>query len=65
MNTPEFYSVVETIPYQYRHPRMLHALIRWLNIKTAIEIGTHIGYAACWMARGCRWRRVSRACRTE
>jgi predicted O-methyltransferase YrrM len=30
---------------------MLHALIRWLQIKSAIEIGTHIGMTACWMGQ--------------
>lgn len=50
----DFYRAVETIPYQYRHPRMLHALIRWLQVRTVLEIGTHIGYAACWMAQALR-----------
>lgn len=51
MNKTQFREKAATIPYQYRHPEMIYALIRWLRITTAIEIGTHIGMTACWMAR--------------
>lgn len=47
----EFKYRVGSIPYQYRHPKMIAALISWLQIKTAIEIGTHIGFCACWMGK--------------
>lgn len=51
MNKNQFRETAAKIPYQYRHPEMIYALIRWLQVKTAIEIGTHIGMTACWMAR--------------
>lgn len=49
---PEFFARVEKIPYQYTHPRLIYSIIRTLGIRRVIEIGCHIGYATCWMARG-------------
>ena len=39
------------IPYQYRHPRFLYSLIRWLQPLSVVEVGTHLGMSAVWMAR--------------
>ena len=52
MRFDQFEREVEAIPYQYRHPRFLYSLIRWLRPKVCVEVGTHIGYAACWLVRG-------------
>ncbi len=46
-----FEETVEAIPYQYPHPKILHGLIRWLVPAVVVEVGTHIGMSACWMAR--------------
>lgn len=40
-----------TIPYQYKHPKLLYGLIRWLEPQIVVEVGTHIGMSAVWMAR--------------
>lgn len=47
----DFEYEVEQIDYRYLHPQILYGLIRWLQPEMVVEIGTHIGYAACWMAR--------------
>jgi predicted O-methyltransferase YrrM len=53
MITRDYFEIaVDQIPYKYRHPLILHGLIRWLEPKIVIEIGTHIGFTACWLARG-------------
>jgi predicted O-methyltransferase YrrM len=48
------------IPYQYRHPFMLYALIKWLRLRTVVEVGTHIGMSAVWMARAIQENRDGR-----
>lgn len=47
----EFLKEVKTIPYQYRHPFFLYALARWLRPSVIVEVGTHLGMSAVWMAR--------------
>lgn len=39
------------IPYQYRHSEFLYGLIRWLRPTSVVEVGTHLGMSAVWMAR--------------
>lgn len=46
-----FEVAARAIPYQYVHPRILHGLIRWLEPEVVVEVGTHIGMSAAWMAR--------------
>jgi predicted O-methyltransferase YrrM len=48
----QFRAIADRIPYQYRHPFFLYSLVRWLQPKTVVEIGTHLGMSAVWMARG-------------
>lgn len=48
----DFKKVADAIPYQYRHPHFLYALVKWLRPKSVVEIGTHLGMSAVWMARG-------------
>lgn len=50
----EFAAIAGKINYQYRHPHFLYALVKWLRPKTIVEVGTHIGMSAVWMARGCQ-----------
>jgi len=40
-----------SIPYQYRHSRFIGALVMWLQPETVVEVGTHIGATAVWIAR--------------
>jgi len=40
-----------SIPYQYRHSRFIGALVMWLQPETVIEVGTHVGATAVWIAR--------------
>jgi hypothetical protein len=47
-----FKRQADAIPYQYRHPAFLYALVKWLQPRTVVEVGTHIGMSAVWMARG-------------
>jgi hypothetical protein len=47
----EFEEQAALIPYQYRHPRFLYGLIRWLRPQNIVEVGTHLGMSAVWMAR--------------
>lgn len=47
----EFRRRAERIAYQYRHPEMLYSLVRWLRPLVCVEVGTHIGMSAVWMAR--------------
>lgn len=49
--TPEFLNLVEAIPYQYSHSKIIHSLMISLKVKTAIEVGCHIGYTSVWMAQ--------------
>lgn len=51
MSFPQFESQASAIPYQYRHSRFLYSLIRWLGPTSVVEVGTHIGASAVWMAR--------------
>jgi len=53
MNTGEFFDKVESMykDWQYDHPRLLHSLIRLLKPEVVVEVGTFIGYGACYMAR--------------
>jgi predicted O-methyltransferase YrrM len=46
-----FEETVSKIPYQYKHSRLLHDLVIWLEPDICVEVGTHIGFSACWMAR--------------
>lgn len=46
-----FKEVAATIPYQYRHPEFLYSLVKWLRVANVVEIGTHIGMTAVWLAR--------------
>lgn len=48
----DFRRLVERIPTPYRHPPFLYALVRWLRPNLVVEVGSHIGYSACWLARG-------------
>jgi len=48
----EFKVEASKIPYQYRHPEFLYALVKWLKPTIVVEVGTHIGMSAVWMARG-------------
>ncbi len=48
----EFRQQASLIPYQYPHPFILYSLIRWLQPKVVVEVGTHMGMSAVWMARG-------------
>lgn len=47
----QFEQQALAIPYQYKHPRFLYGLIRWLRPTSVVEVGTHIGASAVWMAR--------------
>lgn len=47
----QFEAAAGRIPYQYSHPRFLHDLIRWLRPTSVVEVGTHLGISAVWMAR--------------
>lgn len=53
MNTGEFFERVESMykDWQYDHPRMLYSLIKLLKPQVVVEVGTYIGYGACYMAR--------------
>lgn len=48
----QFRAIAARIPYQYRHPFFLYALVRWLRPQNIVEIGTHLGMSAVWLARG-------------
>lgn len=48
----EFRRQAGLIPYQYRHPEFLYGLVRWLRPSVVVEVGTHLGMSAVWMARG-------------
>lgn len=52
LSKDQFEQEAGRIPYQYKHPFMLYALIKWLKPQTVVEVGTHIGMSAVWMARG-------------
>ncbi len=47
----DFRQQATAIPYQYRHSEFLYALVRWLRPVSVVEIGTHIGATAVWLAR--------------
>lgn len=47
----EFQLCARSIPYQYAHSEFIGALIKWLRPHTCLEVGTHIGATAVWMAR--------------
>jgi len=51
--TGDFHTDVDTLfhDWNYRHPRLLHGLIRWLEPDVVVEVGSFRGYAAAWMAR--------------
>lgn len=51
MSFPQFEAQAAAIPYQYKVPRFLYALIRWLSPIHVVEVGTHLGMSAVWMAR--------------
>lgn len=53
MNTGEFFDKVESMykDWQYDHPRLLYSLIKLLRPAVALEVGTFMGYGACYMAR--------------
>lgn len=53
MNTGEFFDKVESLykDWQYDHPRVLYSMIKLLKPKVVVEVGTFIGYGACYMAR--------------
>lgn len=46
-----FLTNVDQIDYKYDHPLLIYSLMRCFKIRHAIEIGCHIGYTSCWMAR--------------
>ena len=52
MSFDQFQTRAGLIPYQYHHPRFLYALVRWLQPATVVEVGSHIGMSAVWLARG-------------
>lgn len=47
----DFRRFAGEIPYQYRHPEFLYALVKWLRPINVVEVGTHIGMSAVWLAR--------------
>ena len=47
----KFKEEADKIPYQYRHSHFLYALVKWLRPTTVVEVGTHLGMSAVWMAR--------------
>jgi predicted O-methyltransferase YrrM len=53
MNTGEFFSKVESLypDWQYDHPRLLYSLIKLTRPLVCVEVGTYLGYGACYMAR--------------
>lgn len=53
MNTGEFFERVEGMfkDWQYQHPLMLYSFIKLLKPKVVVEVGTFMGYGACYMAR--------------
>lgn len=60
----EFVEAASKINYQYRHPEFLYALVKWTRPCTVVEVGTHIGMSAVWMARGLQETLVgSKLCR--
>jgi predicted O-methyltransferase YrrM len=48
----QFVAEAAKIPYQNRHSFFLYALVKWLRPEVVVEVGTHIGISAVWMARG-------------
>lgn len=48
----QFKAAADAIPYQYRHAPFLGALVKWLWPQIVVEVGTHLGMSAVWMARG-------------
>lgn len=53
MLTSDFFANVDKVfhDWNYRHPRILYGLVRWLEPEVVVEIGTYRGYAASWIAR--------------
>jgi predicted O-methyltransferase YrrM len=56
----QFVAEAAKIPYQYRHPQFLYALVKWLRPIWIVEVGTHIGMSAVWLARGLQENRDGR-----
>jgi predicted O-methyltransferase YrrM len=52
MTLTPFEQTAEAIPYLGRHSFLLHGLVRWLRPEVVVEVGTHIGHTAAWLARG-------------
>lgn len=52
MTFDQFKARADQIPYQYLHPFFLYALVKWFKPTTVVEVGSHIGMSAVWMARG-------------
>ena len=53
MKYEEFVSQTKTIPRAAttRHAHILYGLVRWLQPKVVVEVGSWFGYTAVWMAR--------------
>ncbi len=51
MTLTPFEISAKKINYQYRHPKILHGLIRWLEPQVCVEVGCHIGMSSVWMGR--------------
>ncbi len=52
MSMDQFVAQAGLIPYQYRHPHFLYSLVKWLRPVAIVEVGTHLGMSAVWIARG-------------
>lgn len=51
MTLTPFEQSANGIPYQYPHPKILHGLVRWLRPAVVVEVGSHLGMTAVWIAR--------------
>lgn len=51
LSREQFEQSAAAIPYQYPHPLILAAIVRWLKPQTCVEIGSHIGMTAVHLAR--------------
>lgn len=53
MNTGAFFEKVEALfpDWHYDHPMVLYGLIKMLKPAVVVEVGTYLGYGACYMAK--------------
>lgn len=52
LSRKKFEAAAASIPYQNRHSPFLYALVKWLRPRVVVEVGTHLGMSAVWIARG-------------